>query len=849
MFADLDPLALRVCSALGTGVLQGLLLAVGVLVGLRAIPRSSAATRYAVAFVTLLVVAALPVIHFAISTNRSMGAIARVESGSLTPTLSRWEREPHIPHGDMQELHSSGPSRLAPFNPQLHRPAPAGNVLPLPPGEGRGEGRSLHSSLPGSWSQSVSIFWKTFLSMNRESGRGDVAAGVPPAVEGGVSPPGMHQPWLRPFHPPHPLGTTPGATALESSQIPTEDSLDDHASFPSLAEDLSIQPRTAWDFSSALSVLSQLWPTRVLPIRLALPATLASGITLAWLFLAVIRLGSLGWQCLALHRLKRQHQTVPAAIQEQFSELRREMEVHRAVRLGVVADLRSPIAIGFFHPTILLPEALVGSSPADLDPMLRHELAHIRRRDDWTNLIQQAVKAVFFFHPGVVALSRRLNLDREIACDDHVLAATRTPRDYALFLTDFASRTQGRQWAAAPAAWSNPNQLRERIHMILDPKRNTSPRMAPMRTGILTLAALLIAATGIGAAPRLALDATEAPDATTLASASVDTDVSTDVLIVTEVTEPETLLAGVDAVRVEVTTSDSDDDELDRPKEKPARTTGAGSMSSDDNKNANRNSRVIIRSAGGATSVLSGDQQDPLVLGAPTPAPHPEPAPHPDARPVPRPPKPARIAVESRTATMTSTEERSLEERMRRLEKLVDSLARKPQEMSWSAPKQNFHFEGLAKSMEQVSKDVERSMRDAERRVREAHERNAELAREKDEAFSAEGADKAQQAQRRAIEMQRQALRRQIESMESQVERLEDQLERLDDQLEAAVEAKAEAKERAKAAKEKQKEKSKPRHPDARPEQDPAAPTVQEPAPASPPTPPTPPTPEALIRN
>jgi hypothetical protein len=166
MFADLDPLALRVCSALGTGVLQGLLLAVGVLVGLRALPRSSAATCYAVAFVTLLVVAALPVIHFAISTNRSMGAIARAESGSLTPTLSRWEREPHIPHGDMPELQSSGPSRLAPVNPLLHPPTPAGNVLPLPPGEGRGEGRSPHPSLPGSWSPYVSNVWKTLLSLN-----------------------------------------------------------------------------------------------------------------------------------------------------------------------------------------------------------------------------------------------------------------------------------------------------------------------------------------------------------------------------------------------------------------------------------------------------------------------------------------------------------------------------------------------------------------------------------------------------------------------------------------------------------------------------------------------------------
>ncbi len=115
-----------------------------------------------------------------------MQAIARVEAGSLTPTLSRRERVSLLSRNDRPQLHPYEPSQLVPANACLGPANFAEHFLLLPPVEGRDEGRLLRSSRPGSSSPDVSNFWKTFLPMNRAP----VAAGVPPAVEGGVSPPG-----------------------------------------------------------------------------------------------------------------------------------------------------------------------------------------------------------------------------------------------------------------------------------------------------------------------------------------------------------------------------------------------------------------------------------------------------------------------------------------------------------------------------------------------------------------------------------------------------------------------------------------------------------------------------------
>ncbi len=105
-----------------------------------------------------------------LSMNLSVAAIARVDTGSLTPTLSRRERVSRPVLGDMPVPRSSEPSRPVPATTRLGPPKPAAHVLLLPPGEGRDEGRSLQPSRPGSWPVSRSVSNRG-LSMNIPSPR------------------------------------------------------------------------------------------------------------------------------------------------------------------------------------------------------------------------------------------------------------------------------------------------------------------------------------------------------------------------------------------------------------------------------------------------------------------------------------------------------------------------------------------------------------------------------------------------------------------------------------------------------------------------------------------------------
>src|SRR5262249_27460768 len=183
-----------------------------------------------------------------------------------------------------------------------------------------------------------------------------------------------------------------------------------------------------------------------------------------------------------------------------------DLGVRRQVEVKVCPVNASPVALGFFHPVILLPEghACAPDSP-ETEHILRHELEHVRRSDDWANLAQNFVQAAMFFHPAVWWISKRLSLEREIACDDQVLQHGAGPRAYALLLAELAGRLKRRELVFAQGVSSSKSQLQQRINMILNTRRNISPGLAKARLGFVTTTAALLAGLGLYLAPRLRL--------------------------------------------------------------------------------------------------------------------------------------------------------------------------------------------------------------------------------------------------------------------------------------------------------------------------------------------------------
>lgn len=189
----------------------------------------------------------------------------------------------------------------------------------------------------------------------------------------------------------------------------------------------------------------------------------------------------------------------PVSLHPEIARILRDFGSRRRVNLSLSNTAAVPAAIGFFQPAIVFPAWLLPRlSTEEIKLILLHELAHLRRWDDWTNVAQKIVKAVLFFHPAVWWIEHRLTLEREMACDDMVLAQAASPRAYASSLISFAEKLQGgRALALAQTLVGRMRQMSPRLVQILDEKQ---PRSTRLSRPVLGLSASVLAIV-LGAVP------------------------------------------------------------------------------------------------------------------------------------------------------------------------------------------------------------------------------------------------------------------------------------------------------------------------------------------------------------
>ena len=159
----------------------------------------------------------------------------------------------------------------------------------------------------------------------------------------------------------------------------------------------------------------------------------------------------------------------PEALQASFARIAVALGIRRETLLRISSAVAGPITIGALRTMVLLPlSSLTLLGPEELEMVLAHELAHVRRADFLCNIAQTLVETLFFFHPAVWWIGKQIRHERELCCDDLALKICPNPVTYATALFRLEEQ-RARQWRLAMALNGNQSHqtLRLRIARIL----------------------------------------------------------------------------------------------------------------------------------------------------------------------------------------------------------------------------------------------------------------------------------------------------------------------------------------------------------------------------------------------
>jgi beta-lactamase regulating signal transducer with metallopeptidase domain len=203
--------------------------------------------------------------------------------------------------------------------------------------------------------------------------------------------------------------------------------------------------------------------------------THAALVVVVWFILFLARFVKLLSGLVYAQRI-RHYQTnlAPEEWQQRLKQLLDKVRISRPVSLLESALIKVPVVVGVLKPVILVPIGMLAHLPADqIESILLHELAHIRRRDYLFNLVQHIVDTVFFFNPALIWISSLIRTERENCCDDVAIRETQSRRQLIEALVSFHEYRQRAGQFAVAFPGDKENQVVKRVKRIVHKKNHS----------------------------------------------------------------------------------------------------------------------------------------------------------------------------------------------------------------------------------------------------------------------------------------------------------------------------------------------------------------------------------------
>ena len=175
-----------------------------------------------------------------------------------------------------------------------------------------------------------------------------------------------------------------------------------------------------------------------------------------------------------------------------FTECADRIGVRRPVRLLRSREHNVPAALGTRRPAIVIPAIADSWADDRRRAVVLHELAHVARHDCLTATVAAAACALYWFHPAAWWIARRLRIERELACDDRVIAAGTEGRAYAGHLLEIAYSLGGHRAPALAVCMARRRQIEGRLLAAIDPARDRSVPALRVRVASAAIAAALM---------------------------------------------------------------------------------------------------------------------------------------------------------------------------------------------------------------------------------------------------------------------------------------------------------------------------------------------------------------------